>query len=240
MRQLSIKTELREELDRFRAGNRGLELAGMKAASAQALVREMMLAVVNRAGTAVGTRGPCFAAAREFSRLARTRQGPALATEIELWLRKWTALGLDSSVLQEVALTCLRRFGRPVTQPLPEPGKPKRTRKRRSYAQAIQAGTARAGSNIVRQVEEHRQASERSRAVSGVVKEVLAEHGIPGREFVRYNAFAYQMDKRQRRHGGKTLETARKDLLDLWTAKGLNPTVLSALADNLSRLPIPD
>jgi len=240
MRHQEVGPDLRRQFDRFRAGNQTLALHRADAAQAQALVREQMLAVVNRAGVRVGKLGPCFAAAREFSRVARIKEGPAFVTAVELWLRKWTALGLDQTVLEDAVLACLDKYGRPVAVPTPKLVLPKRKPGHRTYEQAIQAGLAPAGANVERQVREHEQATTRSRAVAAIVRRVLGEHGLPGRDFVRYNAFALQVDRRHRRYGGKTLDTAVADLVDLAEAKDLDRETLIALSHEVLNLPRPD
>jgi len=239
MRQQEIGPELRRQLDRFRAGNL-LALRGADAAHAQDLVREEMLAVVNRAGVRVGKLGPCFAAAREFSRAARTKEGPAFVKAVELWLRKWTALGLDPTVLEDAVLACLDKYGKPVTVPAPKLKPPRRKRRNLTYEQAIEAGLAPAGANVERQVKEHEQATARSREVATIVRRVLGEHGLPGRDFVRYNAFALQVDRRHRRYGGKSLDRAVADLVDLAEAKDLDRRMLDALSREVLNLPLPD
>ncbi len=239
MRQQDMRPELQKELERIRAENRRLVLWGTDAGHVQALVKEEMLVVANRAGVTVGKRGPCFAAARELSRLARTGEGPGLMTEIEIWLRKWTALGLDPLVLQDVVLACLRKFGGPSAIPGVRLKLPRQKRKRRTYEQTIRAGLARAGADVERQLKEHGEAAQRSREVSAIVRRVLGEHNAPGKSFVRYNAFASQVDRRHRRYGGKSLDMAVADLIDIAEAKGLDRSVLLVLSREVLKLPRP-
>ncbi len=48
-----------------------------------------------------------------------------------------------------------------------------------------------------------------------------------------YYNFAQQLGKLSRNHGGRTLEMAAADLVDLYDARGLDPATLRALAEAL-------
>lgn len=49
---------------------------------------------------------------------------------------------------------------------------------------------------------------------------------MPGREFARYNAFAFRVDRVVRKHGDRTLARKVAILVDQWDAKGLRREVL--------------
>jgi hypothetical protein len=60
------------------------------------------------------------------------------------------------------------------------------------------------------------------------------------KSFVRYNAFASQVDRRHRRYGGKSLDMAVADLIDLAEAKGLDREILLAQSREVLKLPKPE
>ena len=67
----------------------------------------------------------------------------------------------------------------------------------------------------------------------------MACYSIPGREFIRYNAFAQKLGRLTRIHGGKTLQIAASDLIDLHEAKALDGATLRALAQALFDITVP-
>lgn len=61
------------------------------------------------------------------------------------------------------------------------------------------------------------------------MRTVLSELGVPMRLFVRYNAFAYKLDRLKRTYTAKMLEQTALDLMDRYEARGLGRRVLIAL-----------
>jgi len=59
---------------------------------------------------------------------------------------------------------------------------------------------------------------------------LLKDRKLPGQEFIRYNAFAQKLARLTRMHGGKTLQIAASDLIDLYEAKTLDADILRAIA----------
>ena len=75
-----------------------------------------------------------------------------------------------------------------------------------------------------------------SRKVSRIVRTVLLEYEVQLKQFIRYNAFAFRLDKLKRNYGEKTLKKTALDLVDLYEAKGLNRKVLLALCREVAEV----
>ena len=62
---------------------------------------------------------------------------------------------------------------------------------------------------------------------------LLAARKTPGRQFIRYNAFAQKLGRLSRTYADKSLQMAAADLIDLYEAKTLDSDTLRAIAVTL-------
>jgi hypothetical protein len=65
------------------------------------------------------------------------------------------------------------------------------------------------------------------------VRDLLREKGIPGREFIRYNAFAYRVDRYCRGFSGPSLSRAVSGIIDEFESKGLDGETLRTIVATL-------
>jgi len=170
----------------------------------------------------------------------RTKTSEPLAQALELCIRKWTNLGLQPELLQQLLLDCHRKFhstghqmprAKPLV-PAKRPGPKLRRKHRRAYAEALAKGctSRRPAATIEEQSARHADGIARNRDISRKLAALLKDRKIPGQEFVHYNAFAQKLGRLTRKHGGKTLQLAASDLIDLFEAKSLEGDVLAAIA----------
>jgi hypothetical protein len=176
----------------------------------------------------------------EMLKAFRTETGEPLARALELCVRKWTNLGLQPELLQQLLLDCHRKFhstghqmprAKPLV-PAKKPGPKLRRKHRRTYAEALAKGrtSRRPAATIEEQSARHAEGIARNRDISRKLAALLKDRKIPGQEFVHYNAFAQKLGRLTRKHGGKTLQLAASDLIDLFEAKSLEGDVLAAIA----------
>jgi hypothetical protein len=121
----------------------------------------------------------------------------------------------------------------PKRKPLVPETKPgPRRRKRRTYAQALEQGhVSRSGSATTdEQSVSHARGIAQNRDISRKLALLLKGRNIPGEQFIRYNAFAQKLGRLSREYGGKSLQMAAADLIDLYEAKSLDHGVLVAAA----------
>ncbi|HTW93103.1 MAG TPA: hypothetical protein VMH22_15545 [bacterium] len=172
----------------------------------------------------------------EMLRTFRTKTGEPLAAAIELCIRKWTNLGLAPELLQQLLCDCHQKFHAvghqlPKRKPIaPEPRL--RRRRRTTYAQAL--GKGRVSRSPAATTEEqsarHVNGIARNREISRKLAELLVARKVPGKEFIRYNAFAQKLGRLSRKYADKSLQMAIADLVDLYEAKSLDGDTLRAIA----------
>jgi len=111
----------------------------------------------------------------------------------------------------------------------------------RRYGNAVRQGSipCRADGNSAGQTYNYRTAAERSELRFTQVKQVLMEHGVPPIQFVPYRNFALHLDKLFRQHSGETLRSLAASAVDYWSAYGLRPEVLRAIAGTVFSLDLP-
>jgi hypothetical protein len=237
VKPLDIEPGLQKQLDAVRAGKTRLSLFGADATEAQTRVRKVVLDETNRLGATTPERAFQFEAGRELARLLRAKQAEPLYRELRLWLRKWRDRELDFRLLQSVLSCCLTKLCKQdetVKRAIPK----LKRRTGRTYEQAVAKGSVPAGHRPGEQVEEHRKAAERSRQVSDITREVLRQAHVPMRQFVRYNAFALQVERYTRKYlpGTATRAIIEAQLLDLWEAKALARPLIESLVTALRPL----
>jgi hypothetical protein len=177
----------------------------------------------------------------ELLKAFRTKTGEPLAAALELGVRKWSNLGLAPELLERLLCDCHQKFHAvghqmPKRKPLvPESKSKPRRRKRQTYAQALEQGrVSRSGSATTEeQSASHARGIAQNRDISRKLALLLKDRNIPGEQFIRYNAFAQKLGRLARRHGGKSLQMAASDLIDLYEAKSLDGDVLRAIAGAL-------
>ncbi len=177
----------------------------------------------------------------ELLKAFRTETGEPLAQALALCVRKWSNLGLAPELLQQLLCDCHQKFHAvghqmPKRRPLvPESKSRPRRRKKRTYAQALEQGrVSRSGTaTIEEQSAGHTRGVAQNRDISRKLALLLKDRNIPGKKFIRYNAFAQKLGCLSRKYGGKSLQIAASDLIDYYEAKFLDGDVLHAVAATL-------
>lgn len=240
MRPLLLTVQTQAILTRIRTCGWTLSVFGKSAGTAWRLVKARVERRIMHAGVAILEVNEYRRYVQELVRAFRTETGEQLARAIELVIRKWVNLGLESGLLQGLLGDCFLRFeqhgyANPTAAP-PASGKkrgPKARRlPRRSYEKALKKGrTPRARSGTVEgQAANQRAGSAQAAEIADKLRPVLAARAIPGTEFVSYFAFAQRLGRLSRNYAAKSLATATADLVDLYEAKSLDGETLRAIA----------
>jgi hypothetical protein len=180
---------------------------------------------------------------QELVKAFRTETGEPLAQAIELVIRKWVNLGLDSELLQGLLGDCFLRFeqngyAQPAVAPIAEGKKrgPKARRlPRRPYEKALKKGRVsrvRSG-KVEEQAAKQKAGSAQAAEIAAKLRPILAARAIPGSQFVAYFAFAQKLGRLSRNYTAKSLAMAASDLIDLHEAKSLDGDALRAIAATL-------
>ena len=158
-------------------------------------------------------------------------------------IHKWARYGFDPELLQQLLCDCHCRFlmlGYAAPKTTTSIGKPQRKRRKpRTYEQALKQRKVRfsPGRTVEQQSADYEVALAHNREISARVRELLKEKGIPGREFIRYNAFAYRVDRYCRNFSGPSLDRAVSGILDEFESKGRARDVLAAIVLTLFGIP---
>jgi len=86
---------------------------------------------------------------------------------------------------------------------------------------------------VTEQTELQKQGSEIASAIARRLKPVLESRGVTGRTFIPYYNFAQKLGRLSRNYGGKSLQIAAADLVDLYEAKQLDSDILHAISQVL-------
>jgi hypothetical protein len=236
LRNLTLSAQTQAILDRIRTHGWVLNVHGMSQSRALWLVKARTEARINKAGVTPPYNNVYRRYLNELVRAFRSATGERLIQAIRLVIRKWVNLGLDPGLLQELLGDCFLRFEQqgyamPKAKKLGKPVKPPR-RRRTSYEDALKKGKAalHAGSTVKEQVSLQKQGAVLASAIARALKPVLAERGITGRGMIPYFNFAQKLGKLSRKYGGKSLQMAAADLVDLYEAKSLDRDTLAAIA----------
>ncbi|MCX6841690.1 MAG: hypothetical protein NTX53_05350, partial [candidate division WOR-3 bacterium] len=151
--------------------------------------------------------------------------------------------GFDPELLQQLFCDCHRRFlmlGYAAPKTTTSIGKPRRKRRKpRTYEQALKQHKVRLspGRTVEQQSADYEAGLARNREISARVSTLLKAKGIPGREFIRYNAFAYRVDRYCRSFSGPSLNRAVSGILDEFESKGLARDFLAEIVLTLFGIP---
>ncbi|MCX6841954.1 MAG: hypothetical protein NTX53_06735, partial [candidate division WOR-3 bacterium] len=172
----------------------------------------------------------------------RTLTRVPLVAALEQVIHKWARYGFDPELLQQLFCDCHRRFlmlGYAAPKTTTSIGKPQRKRRKpRTYEQALKQHKVRLspGRTVEQQSADYEAALAHNREISARVSKLLKAKGIPGREFIRYNAFAYRVGRYCRGFSGPSLNRAVSGILDEFESKGLDRPTLFAIASVLFNL----
>jgi hypothetical protein len=242
VRKLPLSAEVRHVFDRMRKERFPLSVYGRSHARALVMVRTIINLRIRHAPLLRHQTNAYRLAAFEMTKQFRTLTGGPLAEALALVLRKWVNHGLLPDLLQDLLVLVYRKFDSAGHQ-LPgskamgrnKPGPKQRRKRHRTYRQALDAGRTplRRAATSEAQAELHRKAVLLNREISRQVAALLKARGVPGRDFIRYNAFAQKLGKLCRTYTENALARAAADIVDLYEAKSLDHATLLAIADTI-------
>lgn len=249
MRSLPLTAATQAILDRIKTYEWTLDVYGMSQSRAVRLVKARTEIRINKAGIGPPYNNVYRRYVLELVKTFRTRTRDPLAQAIPLVIRKWANLGLAVPLLEELLGDCFLRFEQhgyampkrdchrfPPHCPTGASEASKTVavpkRRRMTYEDALKKGRAplHGGNTIEEQTELQRQSSVVASDIACRLKPILEARGVSGRAIIPYYNFAQQLGKLSRNYGGKTLEMAAADLIDLGEAKGLDGDTLRAIA----------
>jgi hypothetical protein len=240
VRPLPLTAETQAILTRIRTYGWTLSVFGMSENAAWRLVKVRVQRRLMASGVTVMNVNIYRRYVHELVRAFRTETGARLTGAVELAIRRWVNLGLESELLQGLLSDCFLRFEQHgYAQPavaLPHVGRkrgPKSRRlPRRSYEKALKQGRgsrARHGT-VEDQVAGQKDGSAKAAAIAASLRPVLAARSIPGAQFVAYFAYAQKLGRLCRNYAAKSLAIATADLIDSYEAKSLDRDALRAIA----------
>jgi hypothetical protein len=207
------------------------------------MVREHVNRRINHFGVPVHEVNIYRRYSAEMLKAFGTETGEPLAAALDLCVREWANLGLAPELLQQILCDCHQKFHacghqvprrKPVV-PRTKPGPGLRRRHRKTYAEALSKG--RASRSLTATIEDqsarHAEGIVQNKEISRRLAVILAARKIPGREFIRHNAFAQKLGRLSRAYADKFLQMAASDLIDLSEAKPLDGDALRAIAANI-------
>ena len=241
MRELGLNARTRHVLNRIRTHKFPLSVYGRSHARVMPMVRSSVNRTIVRAGVGRQETNAYKRAVEEMVAAFRGLTLAPLADALAIIIRKWVNFGLRPGLVQTLFLQVYDKFdatGHLVPKAKgpafpPKPG-PKPVRKRRcTYEQALRSGrgSRRTGEDIAEQAKNFTRAVKTNKEISNRVAGLLAARGVPGQQFIRYNAFAQKLGRLARRYSLRSLERAAADLIDLYEAKSLDPDTLRSIAE---------
>jgi hypothetical protein len=189
VRPLLLTAETQAVLTRVRTYGWTLLVFGMSPGAAWRLVKARTGRRINRAGVTTMYINVYRRYVHELVKAFRTETREPLAQAIELVIRKWVNLGLESALLQGLLGDCFLRFeqngyDRPTATPTTggkKRGPKARHLPRRSYEKALEKGRAsRARSGTVEgQAAKQKAGSAQAAEIAGKLRPVLTARGFP-------------------------------------------------------------
>ncbi len=238
MRDLSLSAKTQAIFARIRNYAWTLNVYGMSQSRALWLVRARTQARINQSGIVPPYTNVYRRYVSELVKVFRTENGERLIATIKLTIRKWVNLRLEPTLLEGLLSDCFLRFEQQdyamaKTQSLGR--QPKSRHRHGTYAGSLKKGRAalRKGSTVAEQAELQQQGSEIASDIARRLKPVLEARGIAGRAFIPYYNFAQKLGRLSRNYGGKSLQIAAADLIDLYEAKQLDSDILRAISQVL-------
>jgi hypothetical protein len=239
MKRIGLTPETTSAFDQLRDAKWNLNVNGMSQALAWRKVKPMVVKRLNSAGVMLVARNQYQLFANEVVGKYRTLTRVPLVTALDRVIQKWTRYGFDPELLQQLLCDCHRRFlllGYAAPKKTTSIAKPQRQRhKPRTYEQALKQHKVRLspGRTVEQQSADYEAALARNREISTRLRELLKEKGTTGREFIRYNAFAYRVDRHCRNFSGPSLNRAVSGITDEFESKGLDGDTLRSVAATL-------
>jgi hypothetical protein len=238
MRPLELSTELAELLERVKKHGLFLPVLGFRQEKVWEMARPAIRPLMDSSGLNLMTRNQYRSFCRELTSLCRQEQGLGLAQGVRTTIRKWRDLGLDFKLVQDLALACWHAFEAfdPSLQPedARQPDK-QHHRTHRGYEEAVESGDVPTPAETWKpsQFRSYREAMEHNRDISIKVRQLLIDYQYPLRDFIRYNAFAFRLDRAARRYTRRSLNMAASNFVDEWEEKGLDRDMLLAICFEL-------
>ena len=238
-RDIDLTPETASAFDQLRGARWDLNVYGMSQARAWFKVKPMVLRRLNSTGVLVVAHSQYQRFVNEVVSQYRTLTRAPLAAALERTVGKWARFGFDPELLQELICDCHRRFmmlGYAAPKTTTSLGKPQRRRRKlRTYEQALKQRKVRLspGRTVKQQSADYEAALAHNREISAQLRDLLREKRIPGREFIRYNAFAYRVDRYCRSFSGPSLNRAVSGIIDEFESKGLDGEALRTIAATL-------
>ncbi|UCG43295.1 MAG: hypothetical protein JSU73_01360 [candidate division WOR-3 bacterium] len=234
MRPLELRPELDRLVQRIRKEYLAAKVYGYRHDYAWPIAWDAVRPVLDSARVSVSQHTNYVTFLKQLVKSLRYEHSNRLAQDIVILVRRWRDLGLDLELLQNFVLIVWRTFEVLRTYELPEAmlqSVKKKGRPKRSYKQAMKDGAVPVADESLKQqqVRNYTEAIDRNREVSRTVSRIIRGLGVPGSEFVRYNSFAFRVDRVVRKQGDRTLAMEVANLVDQWDAKGLRREVLLAI-----------
>jgi hypothetical protein len=110
MRPIELTAEARDVLAFIRRTEFPLSVYGRSAARVEPMIREQVNQRISRFGVPVHEVNIYRRYVTEMLKAFRTETGEPLAAALEICVRKWTNLGLEPELLQQLLLDCHRKF----------------------------------------------------------------------------------------------------------------------------------
>jgi len=243
MKQIELSPEISAAFVLLREARWDLNVYGMGHAQAWARVKPFVLGRINSAGVDKVAHNQYRLFVAEVVSKYRTFSRAQLVAALERVIGKWARYGFDPRLLQQLVCDCHRRFlllGYATPEPKTGIAGPKRRRRRgQGYEQAVRKRKIRLcpGSTAQEQAARYEAGLARNREVSGNVRDLLKELGLPARDAFRYNPFAYRVDRYCRNFRGPSLARAVSGVIDDCESRGLARPILRAIAATVFGLP---
>ena len=243
MRSLGLTPGAGDVLDFIRRTEFPLSVYRRSAARVWPMVREQVNRRISSFGVPLHETNIYRRYTTEMLKAFRTETGEPLAAALELCLRKWANLGLAPELLQQLLCDCHQKFhacGHQLPRRRPIAAEQKtgpglRRRRKKTYAEALSKGrvSRSLAATIEDQSARHTKGIGQNKEISTRLSVLLATRKMPGREFIRYNAFAQKLGRLSRTYADKSLQRAAADLIDLYEAKSLDGDTLRAITATL-------